>query len=79
MAMLFIWFGTGVHGGLHIAWTTVTCFGLPVAKGDVTVMVATLVLLPGLFVQVAVMVPLPDPEAGDMVHHVWVLEAVHGH
>ena len=40
------------------------------------VTVATLDVLPGLTVQVTVMVPFPDPEAGEITHQAWSLTAV---
>jgi len=79
--MLFSWFGTGTQDGAqHPAWVTVTDFGLPeVAVGAVTVIVATREVLLGFAVQVAVMVPFPDPEAGAIVHQAWLLTAVQAH
>jgi hypothetical protein len=70
MVILFSWLGTGTQEGLQQpACVTVTVAGLPeVAAGAVTVMMATRGVLLGFAVQVAVMVPFPDPEEGEMVH-----------
>ena len=70
MVILFSWFCNGTQmGAQHPACVTVTDFGLPeVAVGAVTVMVATREALLGFAVQVIVMVPFPDPEAGETVH-----------